>query len=99
MPWKLGYFDAFNKIVATLPVQTEGGALDFDREECLQLYPKVDVVDATGNPSLHINRLRRVDRPSINLSVAGAARVRSCDRKFERGLNSLPYGEKRWRNN
>jgi hypothetical protein len=62
MPWELGYFDGFNGNVAILPVVPEGGALDFDREEYLQLYPKVDVVDVTGNPSLHVNRSRRLEQ-------------------------------------
>ena len=61
MPWELGYFDGFNSNVAILPVVPEGGALDFDREEYLQLYPKVDVVDVTGKPSLHVNRSRRLE--------------------------------------
>lgn len=62
MPWELGYFDGFNGNVAILPVVPEGGALDFDREEYLQLYPKVDVVGVTGNPSLHVNRSRRLEQ-------------------------------------
>lgn len=62
MPWKFGYVDGFNGNVAILPVLHEGGALDFDREEYLQLYPKVDVVDVTGNPSLHVNGLRRPEQ-------------------------------------
>lgn len=61
MPWELGYFDGFNGNVAILPVVPDGGTLDFDREEYLQLYPKVDVIDVTGKPSLHVNRSRRLE--------------------------------------
>ena len=61
MPWELGYFDGFNSNIAVLPVVPDNGMLDFDREEYLQLYPKVDVIDVTGKPSLHVNRSRRLE--------------------------------------
>lgn len=61
MPWELGYFDGFKGNVAILPVVPDWGELDFDHEEYLQLYPKVDVVNVTDTPSLHVNRSRRLE--------------------------------------
>lgn len=61
MPWELGFFDGLKGNVAILPVIPDGGRLDFEREEFLQIYPKVDVIDVTGTPSLHVNRARRTE--------------------------------------
>ncbi|MBX5164523.1 MULTISPECIES: toll/interleukin-1 receptor domain-containing protein [unclassified Rhizobium] len=55
MPWELGYFDGSNGNVAILPITPDHGTLDFDREEYLQLYPKIDVVGA----SLFVNQSRK----------------------------------------
>jgi hypothetical protein len=61
MPWELGFFDGLKGNVAILPVIPDDGRLDFEREEFLQIYPKIDVVDVTGTPSLHVNRARRTE--------------------------------------
>lgn len=62
MPWELGFFDGLKGNVAILPIIPDFGSLDFDSEEFLQIYPKVDVIDVTGKPSLHVNRARRTER-------------------------------------
>lgn len=59
MPWELGYFDGLNGNVAILPIMPDHGALDFDKEEYLQLYPKVDIIGVLSTPSLFVNQSRK----------------------------------------
>ena len=61
MPWELGYFDGFNGNAAILPVLPDEGTLDFDGEEYLQLYPKVDMAELGATPRIYINRARRLE--------------------------------------
>lgn len=61
MPWELGYFDGFNGNVAVLPIVPDMGTLDFETEEYLQLYPKVDATSVATTPTLFINRARRLE--------------------------------------
>lgn len=62
MPWELGYFDGHNGNVAILPVIPDVGDLSFEKEEFLQIYPKVDAVSITGTPGLFINRSRKLEQ-------------------------------------
>lgn len=62
MTWELGYFDGQNGNVAVLPVVPANGALDFDREECLLFYPKVDFSRLnTPKPTIWGNRSRQLE--------------------------------------
>jgi hypothetical protein len=61
MPWELGYFDGFNGNVAILPVVPDTEELNFDHEEYLQIYPKVDVLEFGPRPRLFVNRARRLE--------------------------------------
>lgn len=61
MPWELGYFDGFNGNVAILPIIPDMGMLDFEAEEYLQIYPKVDAISVTTTPILFINRASRLE--------------------------------------
>jgi hypothetical protein len=61
MPWELGYFDGYNGNVAILPIVPDHGSLDFDSEEYLQLYPKVDAVNPAQKPSLFVNRAQKLE--------------------------------------
>ena len=58
MPWELGYFDGLNGNVAVLPIVPDQGTLDFEKEEYLQLYPKIDLVGS----SLFVNRSQKTER-------------------------------------
>ncbi len=60
MPWELGYFDGFNGNVAILPIVPDVGIIDFDKEEYLQIYPKVDATSVTTTPNLFINKTKRL---------------------------------------
>lgn len=62
MPWELGYFDGRNGNVAVLPIVPDQGALDFAREEYLQIYPKVDFIGiGTTSPSAFVNKSRALE--------------------------------------
>ncbi|MCZ4432986.1 TIR domain-containing protein [Agrobacterium sp. SOY23] len=58
MPWELGYFDGVNGNVAILPIIPDQGELDFQKEEYLQLYPKIDLVGT----SLFVNQSQKTER-------------------------------------
>lgn len=64
MPWELGYFDGFNGNVAILPILPDNGTLDFENEEYLQIYPKVDFLNISTEPSIYINKSRHFE-PSV----------------------------------
>lgn len=57
MPWELGYFDGTNGNVAILPIIPDQGKLDFEKEEYLQLYPKIDLVGT----SLFVNQSKETE--------------------------------------
>lgn len=57
MPWELGYFDGSNGNVAILPIIPDQGMLDFEKEEYLQLYPKIDLVGS----SLFVNQAQKIE--------------------------------------
>ncbi|MGN7805775.1 toll/interleukin-1 receptor domain-containing protein [Ensifer sp. 22521] len=59
MPWELGYFDGLKGNVAILPIIPDQGSLDFDKEEYLHLYPKVDIIGVASRPSLFVNQSRK----------------------------------------
>ena len=70
MPWELGYFDGRNGNVAVLPILPDQGALDFEREEYLQLYPKADFAGlGTAGSSIRINKAERVERSTDFLGL------------------------------
>jgi len=54
MPWELGYFDGRNGTVGVLPIVPDQGSIDFNQEEYLGLYPKVELADS----KLFVNRTR-----------------------------------------
>lgn len=61
MPWELGYFDGINGNVAVLPVIPESGELDFENEEYLQLYPKVDFINIASEPRMFVNKSQKLE--------------------------------------
>src|SRR3546814_221123 len=56
MPWELGYFDGVSGNVAILPIFPDGGTLEFENEEYLQIYPKVDFTSISHKPAIFVNR-------------------------------------------
>ncbi|WP_322886917.1 toll/interleukin-1 receptor domain-containing protein [Sinorhizobium medicae] len=61
MPWELGYFDGINGNVAVLPVIPDSGDLDFEKEEYLQLYPKIDFINITSEPRMFVNQSQKLE--------------------------------------
>ena len=61
MPWELGYFDGINGNVAILPVVPDSGELDFEKEEYLQIYPKIDFLNVTSEPRMFVNKSQKLE--------------------------------------
>ncbi|ASP76506.1 toll/interleukin-1 receptor domain-containing protein (plasmid) [Sinorhizobium meliloti] len=61
MPWELGYFDGLNGNVAVFPIRPDHGELDFDGEEYLQIYPKVEIALRPGGPELRVTKAVRLE--------------------------------------
>lgn len=59
MPWELGYFDGINGNVAILPIIPDRGGLDFEKEEYLQIYAKIDFTGLAEKPTIFVNRARK----------------------------------------
>jgi len=61
MPWELGYFDGVSGNVAILPIFPDDGALEFENEEYLQIYPKVDFTGLSDKPTMFVNRSKSTE--------------------------------------